>query len=69
MFDSVYKVIELVGTSEKSWEDAAKQVVETASKSLKDLRVVEVVKQDMKIEEGRIVAYRTRVHVSFKFEK
>jgi flavin-binding protein dodecin len=69
MFDSVYKVIELVGTSEKSWEDAAKQVVETASKSLKDLRVVEVVKQDMKIEEGKIVAYRTRVHVSFKFEK
>ncbi len=69
MFDSVYKVIELVGTSEKSWEDAAKQVVETASKSLKDLRVVEVVQQDMKIEEGKIVAYRTRVHVSFKFEK
>ncbi len=69
MFDSVYKVVELVGTSEKSWEDAAKQVVETASKSLKDLRVVEVVKQDMKIEEGKIVAYRTRVHVSFKFEK
>jgi hypothetical protein len=69
MFDSVYKVIELVGTSEKSWEDAAKQVVDTACKTLKDLRVVEVVKQDMKIEEGRIVAYRTRVHVSFKFEK
>ncbi|MFA7013903.1 MAG: dodecin family protein [Desulfobacterales bacterium] len=69
MFGSVYKVIELVGTSEKSWEDAAKQVVETASKSLKDLRVVEVVQQDMKIEEGKIVAYRTRVHVSFKFEK
>ncbi|MDD2316964.1 MAG: dodecin family protein [Desulfobacterales bacterium] len=69
MFDSVYKVVELVGTSEKSWEDAAKQVVETASKSLKDLRVVEVVQQDMKIEEGKIVAYRTRVHVSFKFEK
>lgn len=69
MFDSVYKVIELVGTSEKSWEDAAKQVVETASRSLKDLRVVEVVKQDMKIEDGKIVAYRTRVHVSFKFEK
>jgi hypothetical protein len=69
MFDSVYKVIELVGTSEKSWEDAAKQVVDTACKTLKDLRVVEVVKQDMKIEDGKIVAYRTRVHVSFKFEK
>lgn len=69
MFDSVYKVIELVGTSNKSWEDAAKQVVDTACKTLKDLRVVEVVQQDMKIEDGKIVAYRTRVKVSFKFEK
>lgn len=69
MFDSVYKVIELVGTSDKSWEDAAKQVVATASKTLKDLRIAEIAQQDMKIENGKVVAYRSRVKLSFKFEK
>ncbi|HPA13628.1 MAG TPA: dodecin family protein [Desulfobacterales bacterium] len=69
MFDSVYKVIELVGTSDKSWEDAAKQVVATAGKTLKDLRIAEIVQQDMKIENGKVVAYRTKVRLSFKFEK
>lgn len=65
---SVYKMIELVGTSPKSWEEAAKDAVETAAKSLRDLRVAEVVKQDMKIEDGKVKAYRTRVIVSFKLE-
>jgi flavin-binding protein dodecin len=69
MFDSVYKVIELVGTSDKSWEDAAKRVVATASKTLKDLRIAEIVQQDMKIENGKVVAYRAKVKLSFKFEK
>lgn len=68
MADSVYKVIELVGTSEKSWEDAAKSAVETASKSLKDLRVAEVGKLDMKVENGKVTAYRARVNLSFKFK-
>jgi dodecin len=65
--DSVYKVIELIGTSEKSWEDAAKKAVEKAQKTLKDLRIAEVTSQDMKIEEGKVVAYRTRVRLSFKY--
>ena len=64
---SVYKIIELVGTSEKSWEDAAKQVVETASKSLQDLRIAEISKLDMKIEDGKVTAYRARVNLSFKY--
>ena len=68
MSDSVYKVIELVGTSAKSWEEAAKNAVETASKSLKDLRVAEVRKLDMKVEKGKVVAYRARVNLSFKYE-
>ena len=68
MDNSVYKVIELVGTSEVSWEDAAKNAVETASKSLKNLRVAEVAKLDLKIEDGKVVAYRTRVTISFKYE-
>ena len=68
MPDSVYKVIELVGTSTKSWEDAAKHAVETASKSLDDLRVAEISKLDMKVENGKIVAYRARVHLSFKYK-
>ncbi|MEW6501047.1 MAG: dodecin family protein [Thermodesulfobacteriota bacterium] len=67
MGESVYKIIELVGTSEKSWEEAARLAVETASKSLKDLRVAEVTKLDLKIENGRVVAYRARVNVSFKY--
>ncbi|HOO46175.1 MAG TPA: dodecin family protein [Deltaproteobacteria bacterium] len=69
MPDSVYKVIELVGTSEKSWEEAAKNAVETASKSLKELRIAEITKLDLKIENGKVVAYRARVAVSFKIEK
>ncbi len=67
MPDSIYKIIELVGTSTKSWEDAAKHAVETASKSLDDLRVAEVSKLDMKVENGKVVAYRARVHLSFKY--
>ena len=69
MAESVYKVIELVGTSPKSWEDAAKTAVETASKSLKDLRVAEITKLDMKIEKGKVAAYRARVSLSFKYQK
>lgn len=68
MTDSVYKIIELVGTSETSWEDAAKTAVETASQSLHDLRIAEVSKLDLKIEDGKVVAYRARVSVSFKLE-
>ncbi len=67
--DSVYKIIELVGTSPVSWEDAAKNAVETASKTLKDLRIAEISKLDMKIEDGKVVAYRARVYISFKYEK
>ncbi len=68
MPDSVYRVTELVGTSATSWEEAAKNAVETASKTLKNLRVAEITKLDMKIEEGKIVAYRSRVALSFKYE-
>ena len=68
MAESVYKVIELVGTSAKSWEDAAKSAVETASKSLRDLRVAEVKELDMKVEKGKVVAYRARVSLSFKYK-
>ncbi len=67
MPDSVYKVIELVGTSTQSWEDAAKHAVETAAKSLDELRIAEVAKLDMKVEDGKVVAYRARVHLSFKY--
>ena len=69
MPDSVYKVIELVGTSTQSWEDAAKHAVEIAAKSLDDLRIAEVAKLDMKVENGKIVAYRARVHLSFKYKE
>lgn len=67
MSDSVYKVIELVGTSDVSWEDAAKNAVETAAKSLRELRVAEVTKLDMKVENSKVVAYRARVTLSFKY--
>ena len=67
MSGSVYKVIELVGTSENSWEDAAKNAVETAGGSLKDLRVAEVVTLDMRIENNKVVAYRAKVSLSFKY--
>ncbi len=68
MSDSVYKVIELVGTSSSSWEDAAKNAVERAGKSLKNLRVAEVKELDMKVEDGRVTAYRAKVSLSFKFK-
>ncbi len=64
---SVYKFIELVGTSEKSWEDAVAHVVETAGKSLKDLRVAEVKEMDVKIEDGKVALYRVKVSLSFKY--
>lgn len=64
---SVYKIIEIVGTSPKSWEDAAKQALETAGKSLEDLRVAEVVKQDVTVENGKVSAYRVRLNISFKY--
>lgn len=67
MAESTYKIIELVGTSTKSWEDAAKSAVETASKSLKELRIAEISELDMKIEGGKVVAYRARVKISFKY--
>ena len=65
---SVYKIIELVGTSDVSWEDAAKKAVETASQSLRDLRIAEIGKLDMKVENGKVAAYRARVKLSFKYE-
>lgn len=65
--ESVYKIIELVGTSTKSWEDAAKNAVERAARTLRELRVAEVAMLDMKIENGKVVAYRARVKVSFKY--
>ena len=65
--DSVYKVIEIVGTSKTSWEEAAKNAVETAGKSLEDLRVAEVIKLDMAIDKNKVVAYRARVNISFKY--
>lgn len=67
MTDSVYKIIDLVGSSPTSWEEAAKNAVETASKSLRDLRVAEIVKLDMKVENGKITDYRARVKLSFKY--
>ena len=69
MSNSTYKIIELVGTSTSSWESAANNAVETASKSLKDLRVAEITKLDLKIENGKVTAYRARVNLSFKYEK
>ena len=65
--ESVYKVVEVIGTSTKSWEDAGKNAVETAASTLRDLRIAEVVKMDMKVEEGKVKAYRTRVLLSFKY--
>ena len=68
MSDSVYKIITLIGTSTKSWEEAAAAAVERASKSLRDLRVAEVEELDMNLENGKVVAYRAKVRVSFKYE-
>jgi flavin-binding protein dodecin len=68
MTESVYKVIELVGTSTASWEKAAMAAVNKAAESLRDLRIAEVVELDMQLEEGKVLAYRAKVKVSFKFE-
>jgi len=65
--DTVYKVVEVIGTSTKSWDDAAKNAVETASKTLRELRIAEIVKMDLKIENGKVQAYRTRLLLSFKY--
>jgi flavin-binding protein dodecin len=64
---SVYKIVEIVGTSPTSWEDAAQHALTTASKSLEDLRVAEVVKQDVTVENGKITAFRVRLNISFKY--
>ena len=69
MAESVYKIIELVGTSGSSWDDAARNAVETASGTLKDLRIAEITKLDLKIENGKVAAYRARVKLSFKYER
>jgi len=68
MPDSVYRVTELIGTSSQSWEAAARTAVETASKTLRDLRVAEVVEQDLTIENGKVTSYRVKLNVSFKYE-
>jgi len=68
MSTSTYKIIEVVGTSKSSWEEAAKNAVDTASKSLRDLRIAEITKLDMRVENGKVVAYRARVSLSFKYE-
>jgi flavin-binding protein dodecin len=67
MQESTYKVIELIGTSNISWEDAAKNAIETATKTLKEMRIAEVVKMDLTIEDGMVVMYRTRLTASFKY--
>jgi len=68
MADSVYRVTEVIGSSSKSWDDAASNAVETAGKSVRDLRVAEVIKQDVTIENGKVSAYRVRLGISFKYE-
>jgi flavin-binding protein dodecin len=68
MTESIYRVTEVIGTSTTSWEDAAKNAVETAAESLRDLRVGEVVKLDLTIEDGKVAHYRARVNISFKYE-
>ncbi len=68
MAESIYKVLELIGTSEKSWEEAAKNAVDKAGKSLRDMRSAEVIKLDMKVENNVVVAYRARINISFKYE-
>ena len=68
MAGSVYRVTEVIGVSDQSWEDAARQAVEVAAKSVRDLRVAEVVREDVTIEDGKISAYRVRLGISFKYE-
>ena len=65
----VYKIVDVVGVSAISWEDAAKRAIETAAKSLRDLRIAEVTKMDVKLEEGKVVAFRTKVALSLKYEE
>lgn len=67
MADSIYKIIEVVGTSTKSWEDAARNAVEAAGKTVKDLRVAEIVRLDMTVDEGKVINFRARVNLSFKY--
>ena len=66
--ESVYRIVDVVGVSEKSWEEAGRRAIETAATSLRDLRVAEVTQMDMKVEEGKVTAFRTRVALSFKYE-
>ena len=68
MSESVYNIIELVGSSQTSWEDAAKSAVESAGKNLRDLRVAEITQLDMKVENGKVTAYRAKVNLSFKYQ-
>jgi flavin-binding protein dodecin len=69
MADSIYKIVELVGTSDTSWEEAAKTAVETAAGSLRDLRIAEITQLDMSIENGKVSSFRARINISFKYEK
>ncbi|MBW1768856.1 MAG: dodecin domain-containing protein [Deltaproteobacteria bacterium] len=69
MAESTYKIIELIGTSETSWEEAARTAVETAGESLRDLRIAEITKLDLTIENGKVKSYRARVNISFKYQK
>ena len=69
MAESVYKVIEIVGSSSESWEKAAKAAVERAAESLRDLRIAEVVEQDLQLRDGKVESYRTKLKISFKFEE
>ena len=69
MSDSIYRVTEVIGTSSESWEDATRHAVETAAQTVRDLRVGEVVKLDVTIEDGRVTQYRSRVNISFKYER
>lgn len=66
--EGVYRVIDVIGSSPNSWEDATRTAIETASKSLRDIRIAEVTKMDVKVDKGKVVAYRTRVQLSFKYE-
>lgn len=66
--EGVYRVIDVIGSSPTSWEDATRAAIETASKSLRDIRIAEVTKMDVKVDKGKVVAYRTRVQLSFKYE-
>ena len=66
--ESIYKVVEIIGSSPKSWEEASKKAIETAAKSLRDIRIGEVIAQDLKVENGKVTAYRSKIKVSFKYE-